>query len=179
MTTTRPPPTRRRRRTTDRRTTTSTGDDSTEEPDDGTDSEALDVCAELTPEEVGTAIGVDGLTVQQVPGGGCNFFDSEDPVQPSVVFNQVAVDDANGGFDALMGGVTATIQGDTTELDGVGDRAFVVVGTLGGGSALNGGGAVQLGDVGVQVTFLQGIDLPAEDVLQRVSDALALVAGKA
>ena len=151
------------------------------EPAGGGDEPAsdLDVCGSVTVEEISTAMGTTGLTVEEVPGGGCNFADADDPRQPSVVLNQVPVDDANGGFEGLQAGVTATIAGESEDLTGVGDQAFVVTGTLGGGSAVNGAGAVRLGDVGVQVTLLQSGELTDGDVRQRVTDVLTLVASKA
>lgn len=136
----------------------------------------FDACATVTAEQMGEALGTDGLVVSQIPGGGCDFSDEDDPRQPSVSLAEVPVDEANGGFAGFSSGVAGALGGEAETLDGVGDEAFVVTGTVGGGSSVTGGGGVRRGDVAVQVTLLQSDGLPADDVRGLVVEVLNLVA---
>lgn len=151
-------------------------DDGGEESEPGS-SAPEDVCAVLTTEQVGEALGTDGLTVQEVPGGGCNFVVEADPREPSVLVSQLPVDVSAGGFDGLRIGIEAAIGGTAEAVDGVGDDAFLVLGTTPGGSSAAAGGVVLLGDSAIQITLLQSIDLREDDVRERATAVLERVAG--
>lgn len=136
--------------------------------------EQVDVCGELTEEEVGAALG-GTVTVMQVPGGGCSF-NQEDPRAPSVVLNLSELVDGAGGFEGSKAGIAGVVEGEVEDVSGVGDGAFVVVGPVLGGSVTQGAGAVLLGATVVQVTLLQGQDL-AEDEVKEVTVAVIELIG--
>lgn len=140
-------------------------------------SPAIDVCASLTADEVGQALG-GPVTVQIPPGGGCNFR-QEDPLAPSAALAQSGVDDSVGGFEAMRAGVTSMIDGEVDTLDGVGDEAFVVASNTLSGSSVTGGGGVLIGNTMVQLTLLQSQDMPDDEVRRLLVDVLTLVASKA
>jgi hypothetical protein len=140
-------------------------------------SEADDVCAALTPDDLGALLG-GVVTVAEIPGGGCNF-SQDDPRAPSAAVNQSAVDDFAGGFDALRTGVTGVIDGEVENLDDMGDDAFLVVGPAVGATVSAGAGGLLLGDAMVQVTVLQSVDLSDDDLRVITHDLLHLIADAA
>jgi hypothetical protein len=140
-------------------------------------ADAVDFCSVLTVEDVGEVLG-GAVTVEEIPGGGCNF-SLEDPKAPSAAIAQSVVDDFAGGFDAMRAGVTSMIDGDVEDLDGVGDEAFVVASASLGGESVAGAGGVLLGGTMVQLTLLQSQDLSEDEVHQLTVDVLTLVASKA
>lgn len=140
-----------------------------------TSSGPLEICSLLTPEAVGEVLGGD-VSVTEVPGGGCSF-DQEDPRAPSVGVAETPYDEGAGGMDGTQQGIEALLDGSGAErLDGIGDDALVAVGTSMGGESQQGGGAVLVAGTTVQLTVLQAVDLPAEEVRAMVVDLLTLVA---
>lgn len=139
------------------------------------DEKAVDVCTQLTADEVGAILG-GVVTAEDVPGGGCNF-SQDDPRAPSVAFNTSSESDA-GGFETATYGVTSVIEGDKESVD-IGDQAIVVIGTALGGSNQQGGGLTQVGDSLVQVTLTQGTGLAAEQVKGLTTQLVQLAADKA
>jgi hypothetical protein len=147
------------------------GDSSAGEPA-GTE-DAVDVCALVTAEQVGAVLGAT-VTLSEVPGGGCTF-GQEDPRATSVALSSSVVDEAAGGFDGAVSGVTAVVEGEPVDVP-VGDRGLLVVGPAFGGESDQGGGLVQIGSTLVQVTLLQGGDLSADEVGALTTDVLQLAA---
>ena len=121
------------------------------------------------------------VTAQEIPGGGCNFSQADDPRAASAALNETTVDDFAGGFEGTRTGVTSIVEGEVEDLDGVGDEAFVVVGSGAGGmgGGVIGAGAVLIGDTVVQVTVLQAADLSEDDVKALTVAVLELVGSKA
>lgn len=153
---------------------TSNGSTDTGDGDDAPPAADIDVCGSLSVEAVSEALG-GPLTVEEIPGGGCNYFNAEDPRAMSAAINESTVDDFAGGFEGTRTGVTAVVDGEVEDLDGVGDDAFLVVGNTTGGSSAAGAGAVLLGDTVVQVTVLQASDLSAEEVKAATTNVLTAV----
>lgn len=151
-------------------------DPGSEGADPGSDG-FVEVCAKLTPEEVGAILG-GAVNAEEVPGGGCSF-GQDDPRAPSVSFNSSQLIPGNGGFDGAKTGATSMISGTPEDLPGVGDKAFLVVGTMTGGSSQQGSGLVQAGETLVQITLLQSNDLGADDVKAMTTKLLHLAADKA
>lgn len=143
------------------------------ETEDG--SAPRDICSAVTAEQVGEALETEGLVADVLPGFGCGF-SSDDPRLPSVTLAEVPVGGGNGGFEGFRGGVALGLGGEPETVDGVGDEAFVVTGTVGGGSSVTGSGGVRLGEVAVQVTLLQSSGLSADDVRRLTVAVLTLVA---
>ena len=141
---------------------------------EGEPSEAIDVCTVLTAEQVGAALG-GTVTAEEIPGGGCNFSNADDPRSPSAAFNQSTVDDVAGGFEGTRQGVTSIVEGEVQDLPDVGDDAFFVVGPALGSTSITGSGAVLLGDQVVQLTLLQSQELTEPEVGQLTIDVLTLV----
>lgn len=151
--------------------------DDTEPADAEPDAEpadAVDVCATLTPEQVGAALG-GTVTAEEIPGGGCNFSNTDDPRAPSAAINVSPVNDFAGGFEGTRQGITSVVDGEVQDLPDVGDGAFFVIGSALGGTSNSGAGAVLLGDQVVQLTLLQSQELPEPEVTQMTIDVLTLV----
>lgn len=162
-------------------TPTGTPTDGTSAPSgDETDTASgglVDICTKVTDDEVADLVG-GPVTRKDVPGGGCTF-DQEDPKAFSVSLSSSALDPGNGGFEGAVTGVSSQFEGDGGgALDGVGDQAYAKTGTVMGSGTLKGGGLVLVGGTLVQVTVLQGNELPAEKVQAVVVDTLNLVATK-
>ncbi|SDD73538.1 hypothetical protein [Nocardioides lianchengensis] len=158
----------------------SSGSSSADSPADGGSgsSELVDVCSLVSAEDVGEVLGAT-VTTTEVPGGGCSF-NQEDPRAVSASIVATPYDEGSGGMDGTRQGVTGVLDGATAEtLGGVGDDAFVAVGTALGGENQQGGGAVLVGGTTVQVSVLQAEDLPADDVRQLTVDLLTLVGERA
>ncbi len=139
---------------------------------DAAPAEAADPCDVLTADEVGAVLG-GAVTAKEVPGGGCGF-DQDDPRAPSVGI--LAVSGAGGGFDASKQGVV--VEGDPQDVPGVGDGAWMAIGTA-GGENLQGQGVVAVGDQLVNITLVQGDGLDRPAVASMTVALLTLVASKA
>jgi len=137
---------------------------------------AVDVCKKITAADVSAIVG-GTVTSEAIPGGGCRF-PQDDVRAPTASFDSSSSSVANGTYDSAKYGVTATIKGDVKDLDGVGDKAFVVIGTSPGGSMPQGGGLVQVGPTLVQVTLIEGSDMSKEDVETMTTKLLELAAAK-
>ena len=140
-------------------------------------TKSIDICKKVTEAEVGAIVG-GTVTTKEVPGGGCDF-SQEDPRAASAGFYSTTYSEANGGFDGAKSGITSTIKGDSKVLQGIGERAFMVVGTATGGSSQQGAGIVKASGNLVQVTVAQSNDSSADDVTAMTTKLLQLVASKA
>ena len=155
-------------------TSSSSNENSDAEEGDAPPAADVDVCGSLTPEAMSEALG-GPVTVEEIPGGGCNFFNEDDPRALSAAINESTVDDYAGGFEGTRTGITAVIDGEVEDLDGVGDDAFLVIGSTTGGSSAAGAGAVLLGDTVVQVTVLQASELSDEEVHDATTNVLTAI----
>lgn len=156
--------------TTSDRTTQSGGEDA---------STVLDICSLVTEAEVSSVLG-GSVTSEEVPGGGCNFANEDDPRAASLQVVASALDESTGGFEGSIAGVSGALQGDAgAPVDGVGDRAYLKTGTFGGSDFVRGSGLVQIGSTVVQVDLSPDEGTSATDVEAIVLNALELVAGKA
>jgi hypothetical protein len=142
----------------------------------GSGGGVLDICSLVTTDDMEAVLGA-STTLAPVPGGGCSF-NQDDPRAASVSLGAMELDEANGGFDGALSGVTALIEGEVVDVD-LGDRAIVVVGPSFGGTSEQGGGLIGLGSTLVQVTVVQASEMSADAVSTLVTDVLALVASQA
>lgn len=157
--------------------TTSTSTGASDDETDASSGGLVDICTAITVADVAAITGAP-VTVEDVPGGGCNF-EQEDPRAPSVSFFSSAYDEGNGGFDGAVAGVTGVLQDSVGgEVSGIGDRAFVATGQNPGGSAHQGAGLVLVGGTLTQVGVQQGNDLSQAKVKAMIEDAVKLVASK-
>jgi hypothetical protein len=137
---------------------------------------ARDACEVLDPEDVGRLL---GTTVESVVAGqGCRFANPDDPATTSLGISQATLA-AIGGIDGAKAGIGAVVDGEVEDVVGVGDGAFVVVGSTFGGSTPTGGGAVALGSSLVQITIIPGPGVTEDDVRRITVDVLTLIAEKA
>lgn len=151
---------------------TATDSSASADADKGKDTEASDPCTTLSAAAVGEILG-GPVTLKEAPGGGCGF-DQDDPRAASVgIF---AVVGAGGGFEASKAG--NVVDGDVEDLPGVGDGAWLAVGTSGGDN-LQGQGVAALGDQLVNITLIQGNGLDEPTVRKMVVDLLTLVGSDA
>jgi hypothetical protein len=148
----------------------------TAEPGGKPDGKSVDVCKKITADEVSAIVG-GAVTSEAIPGGGCRF-PQDDVRAPTAAFDSSSSSVASGTYDSAKYGVTATIKGDVKDVDGVGDKAFVVIGTSPGGTMPQGGGLVQVGPTLVQVTLIEGSDMSKGDVETMTTKLLELAAAK-
>lgn len=153
--------------------------DGTTLPTGEDDAAVLDVCALVTEAEVSEVLG-GTVTSEEVPGGGCNFSNEEDPRAASVQIVASVLDEGAGGFEGSVSGVSGVLQGDDGgALDGIGDQAYAKTGTFGDSDFVRGSGLVRLGTTVVQVDLSPNAGTAAADVKAVLVDALTLVASKA
>lgn len=136
-----------------------------------------DVCTKITTDDVGAIVGAT-VTMQKVPGSGCNFT-QDDPRAAGVTFNSSSSSTANGGYESAKSGLTSVIDGEAKDLDGVGEKAFMEAGPALGGSSIQGSGLVQVGPTLVQVTVIQSSEMSQEDVEALTKKLVELAAAKA
>lgn len=153
--------------------TSQAGGGETDSPSGG----LTDICPEITEAEVAAIVGA-AVTVEEVPGGGCNF-EQEDPRATSISFATNVEDPAAGGFDGAVTGLSGTFDdAQGAEVPGVGDRAYAATGTVFGGESQQGGGLVLVGSARIQVQVAQSTGLSAAKVKALVVAALELAASK-
>lgn len=134
-------------------------------PASGASAFAKDACAATSAAEISKAVGAT-VTLKTGPSGDCEF-SQEDPRAISGSFGLVKYADTNGGFEGYLNGLTGVLkQPEKTSLTGLGKAASVYVGvpSFGSGANLMAGGVVDLGDVLLQVTLVQGKGLPADQL---------------
>jgi hypothetical protein len=139
----------------------------------------LGICGLITAEEMSGVLG-GTVAAQEIPGGGCNFAQTADPRAASAALNETTVNDFAGGFEGTRTGVSTVVEGEVEDLEGVGDDAFVVVGSGAGGmgGSTIGAGAVLIGETVVQVTLLQAADLSEDDIKAMTVAVLELIGSK-
>lgn len=126
------------------------------------------VCKRVQDRDVATVLGA--RVTRSSFSGGCTF-EQSDSDAPAATLEQSKF----AGMKAARDDVTSAVEGSPEPVT-VGDEAFVVTGTMFGGSDLQGGGAVRLGDQLVKVTVEQHQGLPRAKVRRLVLDLLRLAA---
>lgn len=138
----------------------------------------IDICNLVTDAEISDLL--DGkVTKEEVPGGGCNFSNEDNPRAASLQINASVIDDGAGGFEGSIAGLEGVLQGaGGGAVEGVGDQAYVKTGTFAGSEFVRGSGLVRVGTTAVQVDLSPNEGTSAKDVRAIVVDALTLVASK-
>lgn len=158
------------------------GDDDGDDGDDGarssqdpaaSDADSTELpkfCDLVTADQVSGAVGAT-VSLETAPFDACEF-SQEDPRAISGSLGAVQVDVGNGGFDAYRSGSVASLEGGVDHpLAGIGDDAYVVTGSFGGGESLQAaGGALVGGDV-YTVNLAQSEGLGKADLV-RIAEAL-------
>ncbi len=158
------------------------GSDPAAGPEDSTTASAADSksgdkvmspCEAISAEEVGAILG-GTVTSEKDPNGGCQY-DQSDPRSPSVGIFAIPGGPGTSN-EAKAGNVTS---GEVENLTGVGDEAWIAIGTTPGGSNQQGQGAVQVGNQAINVTLIQGKGLDAAKVRELTTALMKLAASKA
>jgi hypothetical protein len=136
----------------------------------GTEAAALPVfCDLVTADQVTAAVGAT-VTTSTGPFDACEF-DQEDPRALSGSLGATDVQ-ANGGYETYRSGTKGVMDTPVRrDLDGLGDAAYVDVGTVAGGENLQVAGGVLVGHVIYTLNLAQGVGL-SEDELVATSEKL-------
>ncbi len=157
-------------------------------PDDGTVAPAnpdastpvpKDLCDLVSATELSEALGVT-VTTEVGPSGDCEF-DAEDPRGISGSVGVVPDAGTNGGFDAYVATLMASLKDPAvTEVAGLGDAATVVAGlpAMGGSENAMAAGAVDHGSYLLQVTLAQAQLIPAGTLAAAAEKVLRLADSK-
>lgn len=145
--------------------------DASSSTDDGSDDGGLPkFCDVITAEQISEATGAT-MTTEVGPFDACEF-SQDDPRALSGSLGTTEVDTGNGGFEAYRSGAGATLDDATTkDLAGLGDGAFMSVGTFAGGENLQAAGGVLVGGTVYTVNLVQGAGM-SEDELVGIGEAL-------
>lgn len=135
------------------------------------------ICGDLSSSEVGAVLG--GTTTgAALPGGGCGFTRTSAKA-PSATFVEKSLSKTPGGMDGAKTEATSSVEGDPQDLTGIGDAAFVVTGTAFGEPAIQGAGAVRIGNRIINVNLNQNGTMSAPAVKALVVKLLRLAATQA
>ncbi len=126
------------------------------------------VCARVVDRDIATVLGTS--VTRSSFSGGCTFAQS-DSAAPTATLEQTRFT----GMQAAHDDVTSAVEGSPQPVS-IGDEAFVVTGTMFGGTDIQGGGAVRLGSRLVKVTVEQHQGLARAKVRRLVVDLLRLAA---
>lgn len=135
------------------------------------------ICVNLSEDAVGTVLG-GAVTGSAIPGGGCAFAQQR-PRPPAATFIEVPFAEMPGGMDGAKQNAISTVEGEPEEVGGIGDEAFVVTGTVFGGTEFQGAGAVRIGDRLISINLDQRAGLGRSKVRGLVLDLLRLAVGLA
>lgn len=128
------------------------------------------VCGKLTASDVGEIIGA-GVKGAGLPGGGCVFNHADRKAPESTLKDQ-----PYAGMDAAKAEATSAVEGESEDLSGIGNAAFVVTGTIFGGTEVQGAGAVRVGSRIISVSLVQHKALSRATVRDLVVRLLSLAA---
>ncbi|WGX96475.1 hypothetical protein [Nocardioides sp. L-11A] len=126
-------------------------------------------CDLVSADQLTAAVGA-AVTTSTGPFDGCEF-DQEDPRALSGSLGAVDVA-AGGGYEAYQSGSQGAMDEPVRhDIDGLGDAAYVDIGTVAGGANLQVGGGVLVGDVVYTLNLAQGTGM-SEDELVAISEQL-------
>lgn len=147
---------------------------SSSEPGSGSDSgepAALPrFCDLLTADQLTEAVGAP-VTLETDPFGGCAFA-QEDPRALSGTLGATELGEGAGGYETYQSGTRSAMDDPSRhDVPGLGDGAYVDIGTIAGGENLQVAGGVLSGTVIYTVNLAQGAGL-GEDELVTISERL-------
>lgn len=149
---------------------TDTGTGDTDGGDDAAPAVLPKFCDLLTPDQVADTVGVP-VTLDTGPFDACEF-SPEDARALSGSLGSTDVGQGNGGYETYQSGTSATMDAASRhDFDGLGDAAYVDIGTVFGGENLQVAGGVLVGTVVHTVNLSQGVGL-GEDELAAVAEKL-------
>lgn len=135
---------------------------------------AVDMCAVVTVDEVAAIVGGSG-ELRPAPADSCEFH-AEAREVPNVTFGTLSLSEGSGGFDGYRSGAEGSITGTARDLDGVGDKAFVIAG-MAAGDYPSAGGAASVKGLIVSVNLAgPGMAVPVMD--EQIEKLLRLAVSK-
>ena len=149
------------------------GGDGDAEGDDAPATAGGGVCQYVGAEEVGAVLGVTVSGSAIAGQTGCVFTQGGTRGTSITLLDKSAT--AAGGMDGAKTEATSTVEGEPQDLSGIGTAAFVVTGTMFGGTDVQGAGAVQLGNRIISVSLVQHSAITGSKVRALVVDLLELV----
>lgn len=139
----------------------------------GTDSASGELprfCELLDADLLSAAVGA-AVTLTAGPFDACEF-QQEDPRALSGSLGATDLGEGAGGYESYQSGTGGGLDTPTRhDFDGIGDAAYVDIGTVGGGENLQVAGGAMVGGVIYTLNLAQGADLP-EDELVDISEEL-------
>ena len=158
-------------------TPTQTEGDGDAEGDDTPATAGGGICSDLSSEEV-AAVLAGAVTGSALPGGGCGFARSSAKA-PGATFVERSLSKTPGGMEGAKSEATSSVEGEPRDLRGIGDAAFVVTGTAFGEPAVQGAGAVRVGNRVIIVNLTQNVGMRAAAVEAMTIKLLRLAADQA
>jgi hypothetical protein len=158
-------------------TPTQTEGDGDSEDDNTPATAGGGICGDLSAGEVGAVLGgtVKGAALA---GGGCGFTQASVKA-PAATFVERSLAKTPGGMDGAKTEATSSVEGDPQDLSGIGDAAFVVTGTAFGEPAVQGAGAVRVGNRIININLTQSAGMSAAAVKAMTIKLLKLAASQA
>ncbi|NRQ49303.1 hypothetical protein [Aeromicrobium stalagmiti] len=139
--------------------------------------EVLDVCKEISADEVGQVLGAT-VTSELGPFDACEY-DQEDPRATSVAIDAQSLAELGGGFESYRAGTGSVLtDGETVDVPGVGDEAFITTGRFGDGENTQLQGAVSIGGQLISVNLTQASGIAGDVLVGQATELLKLVVSK-
>jgi hypothetical protein len=158
-------------------TPTQTEGDGDGEDDNAPATAGGGICSDLSAADVGKVLGGTSKGAA-LPGGGCGFTQTAAKA-PSATFVEKSLAKTPGGMDGAKTEATSSVEGDPQDLTGIGDAAFVVTGTAFGEPAIQGAGAVRVGNRIISINLTQNTGMSAAGVKAMTIKLLKLAAAQA
>jgi len=169
-------PTKKPRKTrTPKPTPTATVDEGGSGDSEGDDSPATaggGVCSNISADQVGDVLGVP-VSGSGISGGGCQFEQAGRRGTTVTILDKSAAQ--AGGLAGAKQEATSAVEGEPENLSGIGAGAFVVTGTIFGGTDVQGAGAVKVGDRIISAFLVQRSGFPAAKVRTLEINLLELI----
>jgi hypothetical protein len=153
-------------------TPTAEGGDGDPEGDGGPATAGGGVCGDLGIDDVADAVGV-AVSGSAIPGGGCKFDQPGNHGMSITILDKSA--SAAGGMSGAKTEATSAVEGEPQDLTGIGSAAFVVTGTMFGGTDVQGAGAVEVGSRIISVYLVQRTAIAGSKVRTMEINLLKLV----
>ena len=142
------------------------------------ESKAFEPCTAVTDDEVAQIMG-HAVTKKEDPGGGCTWGNEDDPRLASLSLS-VTPADQGGGIESSKVGTRSVLNGEAADTPGLGDAAYLVVGTGKefAKEQVQAQGVIESGGQLVTVGITQLGGAAESEVQSQAGAAMALVASK-
>jgi hypothetical protein len=143
------------------------------EGDDSPATAGGGVCSDISAGQVGDVLGV-LVSGSGISGGGCQFKQAGKSGTTVTILDKSAA--RAGGLAGAKQEATSAVEGEPENLSGIGAGAFVVTGTIFGGTDIQAAGAVKVGDRIISAFLVQRSGVPAAKVRTLEINLLELIA---